>query len=75
MKDLSPFTHEESERIKGFRKMSYYDMLYKQRYARSEDGYFHMSDQLYKAWIDIMNEKRDETGDNGVSTSKAIGWG
>jgi len=64
-----------NKKVKDFvEKASYEEMLSRQRFAPIGDPFFQMDDDTWVYWKLQFNIKREATGDNGVSASKAIGW-
>ena len=53
--------------------LSYYGLLSHWRFAPVGDPWFEGETGEY--WSKRLSEKRQETSDNGVSDSKALGWG
>ena len=55
-------------------KMTYKEMLRKQRFCPAGDPFFQMTDEEWSIWQEQYNRLREATGDNGVSASKELGW-
>ena len=63
----------ENERMKVWiDEASYEDLLRKWRFASVGSLWF--QGEMGDYYAKVMAKKRDETADNGVSASKAVGW-